>query len=189
MRMVVGWFAIAAAILTVMGAVTLVAFFQTGSPVLGTVNDLTTIALACATIPIALELHGLASRTSAPVATAALVVDVVGVALAAVFSALLVARVMSFERTLAQITIGNGLIGVWVAITAALLFFGAAVPPLVGRLGVAGGAGLAVASMAFPLLGREHRLVAGAGALAVLGLVPFYAWIGVLMLQRSLGAA
>ncbi len=108
-----GWAAIAAAILTVTGAVTLVAFFATGRAILGTLNDVATILMAVATMPVALALQPIASETSGALATLAVAVDVIGVVLAAGFSALLVARVRSFEATLMPITIGNGLIGVW----------------------------------------------------------------------------
>lgn len=57
-----------------------------------------------------------------------------------------------------------------------------------GWLGVAGGAGLVVASMGFSLLGREHPVIAAGGLLAVIGLVGFYVWAGVLLLQSRLAA-
>ena len=44
--MLAGWSAIAAAILTVTGLITLLAFFGTGSALLGALNDLNTIVMA-----------------------------------------------------------------------------------------------------------------------------------------------
>jgi hypothetical protein len=41
--------------------------------------------------------------------------------------------------------------------------------------------------MGFPLLGREHLVIAVAGLVALIGLVGFYAWAGVLLLQARLG--
>ena len=95
---------------------------------------------------------------------------------------------MTFDATLAPITVGNGLIGVWLLMTAALVLAASAVPSALGWLGIAGGAGLALASMGFPLLGREHPVIAVAGLVALIGLVGFYAWAGVLLLQARLGA-
>jgi hypothetical protein len=183
-----GWFAIAAALLTITGLVTLLAFFGTGSSALGLANDLNTIAMALVTVPVALTLHAVASRSSAPLASVAVGADFVGVALAAGFSGLLVLRVMSFDDTLIPITIGNGLIGVWLLITAALLLASAAIPAALGWLGIIGGAGLAISAMAFPILGREHPVIAGAGLAALIGLVGFYAWVGMLMLRDGLSA-
>jgi hypothetical protein len=111
-----------------------------------------------------------------------------GVLLAIGLSALLVAHVTSFNATLVRITIGNGLIGIWLLMTAALLLSTSAVPAPPGWLGVAGGAGLVVASMGFPLLGREHPAIAVGGLIALIGLVGFYAWAGLLMIQARLGS-
>ncbi len=187
-RMLAGWSAIAAAILTVTGLITILAFFGTRSALLGALNDLNTILMAIASVPVALALHSVASRSSGFLATAAVAADLLGVLLAAGFSALLVTRVMTFEATLTLVTIGNGLIGVWLLMTAALLLAAAAVPAALGWLGIAGGAGLAITSMAFPLLGREHPVIALAGLAALIGLVGFYAWSGVLLLQARIDA-
>jgi hypothetical protein len=184
--MLAGWSAIAAAILTVTGLITL-AFFGTGSALLGALNDLNTIVMAVATVPVALALYPVASRTSGSLATIALAADLIGVVLAAGFSALLVVGVMTFAATLLPITAGNGLIGVWLLMTAALALAASAVPSPLGWLGIAGGTGLALASMGFPLLGREHLVIAVAGLVALIGLVGFYAWAGVLLLQARLG--
>jgi hypothetical protein len=186
--MIAGWCAIAAAVLTVTGLVTLLAFFGTGSSLLGALNDLNTIAAALATVPVALALHPAAGRASPTLATVAVGVDLVGVLLAAGFSALLVARVLSFEATLTFITVGNGLIGLWLLLTATLLLAAAVLPSPLGWLGMAGGAGLATAALGFPLFGREHPLIALAGLVALVGLVGFYAWTGTLMLQGRLAS-
>jgi hypothetical protein len=84
--------------------------------------------------------------------------------------------------------VGNGLIGIWLLITAALLLAASAVPSAHGWLGIAGGVGLALASMGFPVLGREHPVIAVAGLVALIGLVGFYAWAGVLLLKSRLGS-
>lgn len=186
--MLAGWSAIAAAILTVTGLITLLAFFSTGSALLGALNDLNVIGMAVVTVPVALALYPVAARISDSLANIALGADLIGVALAGGFSALLVAGVMTFDTTLLPITVGNGLIGVWLCITAALVLAAAALPSALGWLGIAGGAGLAVTSLAFPLLGREHPVIAVAGLVALVGLVGFYAWAGVLWLQGRIDA-
>jgi hypothetical protein len=121
-------------------------------------------------------------------ATTALGADLIGVVLAAGFSTLLLAQIMSFDGTLLLITVGNGLIGAWLLTTAALLLASSALPAPLGWLGVAGGAGLVVASIGFPLLGREHPIIAVGGLVALIGLVGFYIWAGVLLLQSRLAA-
>lgn len=146
------------------------------------------MVMALVTIPVALALYPIASRSSGSLASVALAADLVGVVLAAGFSALLVARVMTFDATLPLITVGNGLIGLWLLTTAALVLAASAVPSALGWLGIAGGSGLGLASMGFPLLGREHPVIAVAGLVALIGLVGFYAWAGVLLLQGRLAA-
>lgn len=187
--MLAGWCAIAAGVLTVTGLITLLAFFGTGSAVLGALNDVNTILMSAVTVPVALALHPVATRASGSLATIALGADLIGVALAAGFSALLLVQVMSFNTTLLPITIGNGLIGVWLLMTAALLLATSALPAPLGWLGVAGGTGLFVASLGFPLLGREHPLIAVGGLVALVGLVGFYIWTGILLHQSRLASA
>ncbi len=58
--MLLGCFAIAAAVLTVTGLITLLAFFTTKIGALGTLNDTNTIAMAVVTVPVALALHPIA---------------------------------------------------------------------------------------------------------------------------------
>jgi hypothetical protein len=43
--------------------------------------------------------------------------------------------------------------------------------------------------MGFPLLGREHPIIAAGGLVALIGLVGFYGWAGVLLVQSRLGAS
>jgi hypothetical protein len=186
--MIAGWCALAAAVLTVTGLVTLLAFFGAGSPLLGALNDLNTIAAALVTAPVALALHPAAARASPTLATLAVGVDLVGVLLAAGFSTLLLTRVMSFDAALTFITVGNGLIGVWLLVTAALLLAATPLPTPLGWLGMAGGAGLAIAAIGFPLIGRDHPVIALAGLVALIGLVGFYAWTGILMLRGRLAS-
>ncbi len=102
---------------------------------LGALNDVNTIVMAVATVPVALALSPVASRTSGSLATIALAADLIGVVVAAAFSALLVVRVMTFDATLVLITVGNGLIGVWLLMTAALVLAASAVPSALGWLG------------------------------------------------------
>lgn len=186
MTILAGWAATAAAVLTVIGVVTLVAFFATGSSALGRANDVSSMMGSIATVPIALVRRPLASHASPLLANAAVGVEIIGVALVVLFSTPLILGRMTFEATLVPITLGNALVGVWVLVTAALLLTGGIVTVGLGLLGVAGGLGLTVAAGAFPALGREHPVVAVAGLVAVVGLVGFYAWAGQLLLRQEL---
>jgi hypothetical protein len=62
--------ALAAAGLTVVGFVTIVAFFSTTIPILGTINDWVALHLAPATVPVALALRPAAAAGSPVIETA-----------------------------------------------------------------------------------------------------------------------
>jgi hypothetical protein len=127
-----GWSAVAAALLTVASFLMLMAYVVTGSP-LTALSDLTgSIAATLVTVPVALALFPVASRTSRSLATIALAADLIGVVLTAGFAALMVLEVMTFEATLLPITVGHAMIGVWLAMTAALVLAAAAVPSALG---------------------------------------------------------
>lgn len=181
--MLAGWSAIAVAVLTVTGLVTLLAYFGTGSTTFGTLNELNNILMAAATVPVAVALHSGAARVSTRLAGAALAADFVGVGLVVVASALVVTRLVAFETALPVLTAGNLLIGGWLLLTAVLLLGESIVPASLGWLGIAGGAGLILAAGIFPMLGHEHAASSAAGLVALIGLVGFFAWTGVLLLR------
>jgi hypothetical protein len=184
--MLAGWAAIAVAVLTVTGLVTLFAFFGTGARALGVLNDVNTILMAAATVPVALALRPIAARAAGGLAWAAVGVDLIGVVLAAGVSLLMLAHVWTADTALLVISVGNGLIGVWLLLTSALLVVASAVPGGLGWLGIAGGAGLAVTALAFPLLGGDHPVIGVGGVVALVGLVGFFGWVGTLLLSERL---
>jgi hypothetical protein len=181
-----GWAALAVAVLTVTRLVTLLAFFATGAPLLGALNDVNTILMAGATVPVALALRPVAARAVEPLATLAVGICLVGVLLAAGVSALMLAHVWTADTALTVTSVGNGLIGVWLLLTAGLLLAASATPVGLGWLGVAGGAGLAVSTLAFPLLSGDHPVIVLAGLVALVGLVGFFGWAGALLLNARL---
>ena len=102
--------ALAAAGLTVGATISLGVFFAAGEP-WGSINDSLSVALAWATVPIAVRLARRYPR-SAPLSLGA-ACNVVGVAITTVFNALLISRRMSFEESLMPIMGGQALIGAW----------------------------------------------------------------------------
>ena len=66
-EIVAGWSALVAAIATVIGAVTLVLFFARGEP-WGRLNDVSSVVLMLAMIPVALVVGTLESETASTVA-------------------------------------------------------------------------------------------------------------------------
>jgi hypothetical protein len=103
--------ALVAAVATVVGAVTLILFFAKGGR-WGLINDIASIVLMVATIPVALAIPGTAhTRILWPEMIVA--IGVVGMLGASVSQALLIARRFSYERLLPW-TLGFGaVVGVW----------------------------------------------------------------------------
>ena len=164
----------AAAVLTVGGAVSLGVFFTVGQP-WGTINDWTSILLAGATVPIALELARRNPR-SAPLVLGA-GVDLVGVVVSTAFTSLLISGLMSFEDTLSGVLGGQALMGCW------LLLVGLAAwsDPASRRqatLALTGGAGLVATAAGVQTGGMESPIAAIGFVTAVIGTAGFYALLG-----------
>ncbi|HEY6570718.1 MAG TPA: hypothetical protein VIZ22_10525 [Candidatus Limnocylindrales bacterium] len=161
----------AAAGLTIGAAIALGVFFAAGEP-WGTINDSLSIALAWATVPIAVQL----TRREPPSRALSLgaACDVVGVAVITVFTTLLISRRMTFEESLMPIMSGQSLIGTWLILVGLSAWPDrrsrrAAASALLGGAGlVATNAGLATGGMGSP--------VALAGFVAgLIGTTAFYA--------------
>lgn len=161
----------AAAALTIGSVVTLGIFYQVGQP-WGTLNDGITIALAVATVPIAV---GLAQhrRLSALLALGA-VADVAGAITTIGFTVLLIAGAMTFEASLPFVLTGQGLIGCWLVLVGIVSWSAPGTRP-VAAFGVAGGVGLVMSVLGFAIGGIEHPLTIIGGVFGLLGTVGFYA--------------
>lgn len=164
----------AAAALTVGGAVTLGVFFAAGEP-WGTINDGLSIALAGATLPLAI---GLARRNprSMPLVTGA-GLDIAGVAVATAFTSLLIARRMTFEESLNGVMAGQALIGGWLVLAGLAAWSEPGSRP-VAALGVAGGAGLLAMAGGIATGGMTSPLAPFGFVAGLVDSVGFYALMG-----------
>jgi hypothetical protein len=166
--------ALAAAGLTVGGAVTLSVFFAAGQP-WGSINDATSIALAGTTVPIAVGLARRNPRAMSLALGAAL--DLVGVGVTAVFTSLLIAGRMTFEDSLPFILTGQALIGAWMITTGAAAWSAPGSRRL-AAFGIAGGVGLVATVGGFALGGISHPLMLGGFVAGLIGTFGFYALLG-----------
>ena len=160
----------AAAALTIGSALALAVFFAAGEP-WGSINDSLSIALAWATLPIAVQLARRNPRST--VLTLGAACDAVGIGVTTVFTALLISRRMSFDESLMAIMSGQALIGSWLILAG----FGAWPDRRSRRaaaFGIAGGAGI-VATTAGLATGGMGSPVALAGFVAgLIGTIGFY---------------
>jgi hypothetical protein len=160
--------------LTLGGAVSLGAYFAVGEP-WGTINDGLSIALAVATLPIAISLARRNPHSAGLVVGAGL--DAIGVAVTTAFTSLLVARRLTFEGSLSGILSGQALIGCW------LILVGAAAwsDPSSRRLAafaVAGGAGLVTGAVGVGSGGMDSPVASVGFVSALIGTIGFYSLMG-----------
>ena len=175
---VAGPAALVAAVATVVGAVTLGLFFTKGQP-WGTINDVSSIVLMLAMIPVAL---GIASNSSwySPWAAGIAAVGVVGMLGASVSQGLLVGGRATYEQLLPW-TLGFGaVVGVWYI----LLGLAGVTSPFWRRVGLDA---LAIASgVSFIALGygflrgnERHPLSIVGGTVLLVASTWFLVWVGV----------
>jgi hypothetical protein len=180
----VGWSALIAAVATVIGAVFLVLFFAKGQP-WGTLNDVASVVLMLATIPVAVALGRLGEGSFGGLAWLVTAVGVIGMAGAALAQTLLVARVYPYEQLLGW-TLGCGaLVGVWYVLVGLLgvEFVGSRnYPPLLIALAIASGIGFIAIGYGFWRDNERHPLSIVGGLVLLVSSTAFLGWFAFLTL-------
>jgi hypothetical protein len=164
----------AAAGLTVGAVVTLGVFFAAGEP-WGTINDGLTIALAGATVPIAIDLARRNPRSAVLIGGAGL--DVLGVTVTTAFTALLIARRMTFAESLPGVLAGQALIGGWLILVGVAAWSDPGSRRL-AAVGVTGGAGLVATAVGIATGGMESPLAFAGFVAGLVGTLGFYSLLG-----------
>ena len=176
-----GQSALVAAFATVVGAAALVLFFAKGQP-WGTINDVSSIVLMLATIPVALaiRLQGRWGFHDWEAGIAA--VGIVGMVGASATQALLIARRFSYERLLPW-TLGFGaVVGVWYVLAGASgigssLFVDAG-PITLEALAIASGISFIALGYGFMRGNERHPLSVIGGIVLVVTSTWFLTWVG-----------
>ncbi len=170
-----------AAGLTIGGAASLATFFAAGQP-WGTINDLSAIALAASTVPIAV---GLARRNPRSMALRLGVgFDAIGAITTSAYTALLIARRMTFDESLLGVVGGQALIGCWLVLIGLAAWPDPAARRLAG-LAITGGMGLLATAAGIATGGMESPLAYVGFAAAFIGTLGSYALLG----RRSVARA
>jgi hypothetical protein len=180
-----GWSALIAAAATVVGMVTLMVFFARGGR-WGLANDVASIVLMLATIPVAVVVAQIEDEPPLPGIVVALagLVGILGMLGATVSQGLLVARVRSYEQLLPW-TLGAGaIVGVWY-VAAGALGFGSLGPPL-AILMLASGFGFIAVGYGFARGGQRHPLAAIGGVVLFLASTTFLVWLGFRLVNGDL---
>ncbi|MBI2780362.1 MAG: hypothetical protein HYX55_01030 [Chloroflexi bacterium] len=176
--------ALVAAAATVVGAVLLGLFFAKGQP-WGTLNDVASIVLMLAMIPVLAFFATFTEPYLAPgVALAVAVIGVLGVVGAGVAQGLLVARIRTYEQLLPW-TLGFGaVVGAWyvlIGITGRL----SGVPDVMAILAVAAGAGYVAIGYGFWRGNQRHPLSIVGGLLLLVASTIFLGWLGVALVAAA----
>lgn len=167
--------ALVAAVATVVGAVLLGLFFTKGEP-WGTLNDIASIVLMLAMLPVVLAVAVLQSATF-PAAVLVAAVGFAGAIVAGAAQAVLVARWRTYEQLLPW-TLGFGaVLGLWY-IGVGLL--GLPIPDAGTLALLAGASGVGYLATAFGFWrgGQRHPLSAVGGTLLLVASTVFLVWLG-----------
>ena len=173
---VAGWSALIAAVATVVGAVTLMVFFARGG-LWGLANDIASIVLMLATIPVAIAIAVIEAEQFASYAVLAAAIGVAGMLIAMTAQVLLVARVRSFERLLPWTLGGGAIVGVWYVL-AGLLALPRGLPAAMAWLMIASGIGFIAIGYGFARGGQRHPLAAIGGGVLFFASLAFLTWLG-----------
>jgi len=187
----VGLSALVAALATVVGAVLLGLFFAKGQP-WGTLNDIASIVLMLATMPVAVALGMLGAGAYGGLAWLVTAIGLAGMAGAAIAQSLLVARVRTYEQLLPW-TLGSGaVVGVWYVLVGLLgLDFVNTrhYPGLLIALAIASGVGYIAIGYGFWRGNQRHPLSIVGGLALLVASTAFLGWIGFLTFLSGPAAA
>lgn len=180
-----GWSAYLSAAATIIGFVTLIVFFSVGEP-FGTINDISSVILALALLPLALALYLLQLRGAPVLSLIALIAGICAMLTASILQILLVLRVVKFELTLVAVLAAFGVVGVWLLLNSSLALTNKTLPSGLAGVGVIAAVGYLLVILGFLLGGQQHPLTAVGGLTAVIGYPIWAIWIGVLVLSGRL---
>lgn len=180
----VGWSALVAAVATVLGAIFLGLFFAKGQP-WGTLNDIASVVLMVATIPVAVAIGLLGTDAFGTLAWVVTAIGIVGMLGAALAQALLVARVRTYQQLLPW-TLGSGaVVGIWYLLIG-LLGLGfvttRSFPVAIMLLAIASGIGFVAVGYGFWRGNERHPLSIVGGLVLLVSSTAFFGWIAVLTL-------
>ncbi len=173
-----------AAVMTVVGMVTLLSFFSRGGR-WGTYNDASSVGLMLALIPVALILAVIELEV---VTTIALVVAVIGIGAMltlAVLQALLVIGRVTYEQTKMAVLGVGAVVGVWYLLTA-IVTGSTAIPDGIRLASAVAGLGFISVGYGFARGGERHPAAAVGGITLFVASLVFQAWLGWLLISGGL---
>lgn len=173
-----------AAVMTVVGMVTLLLFFSRGGQ-WGMLNDASSVVLMLALIPVALVLAVIELEV---VTTTALVVAAIGIIAmlaVALLQALLVVRRVTYEQTKLPVLGGTAVVGLWYLLTA-LVTGGTQIGDGVRVASAAAGVGFVAVGYGFATGGERHPAAGVGGLVAFVSSLALQLYLGSALLSKDL---
>jgi len=182
---IAGWSALLAAVATVVGAVFLVLFFSRGG-IWGLLNDVASIVLMLATIPVALVIASFEDEPPLPslFAWISAVIGIAGMVIAALAQALLVGRIRTYRELLRWTLGGGAIVGVWYVLIGSFGFRAVGGP--LAPLAIVSGLGFIAIGYGFAVGNERHPLSVGGGIVLFVASTAFLAWIGLRLISGDL---
>jgi hypothetical protein len=171
-----GLSALLAAVATVVGAVTLILFFSRGQP-WGTINDVSSVVLMLAMIPVALVVAAFESERVPTVALVVAAIGIAGMVAAAALQSLLVAGRVTYEGSVAGVLGAGAVVGVWYLLSG-LLATGSALEGLLAWLAIASGVAFIAIAIGFRIGNERHPLAIVGGLVLLVASTAFLSILG-----------
>ena len=180
-----GWSAYLSAAATIIGFITLILFFSVGQP-FGTINDISSIFIALATLPILFALYQLHRAVAPTVSLGALIIGIVSSLIAVLLQTLFVFKVIPGSPSGEIVTVAFGVFGISLALFNYLAYSNKSFSPKLAIWGIAAGAGYALVALGFLLGGQDHPLTYLGGLFAIFAYPAWAIWFGRLILSGKI---
>lgn len=179
-----GWSAYLSAIATILGFVTIIAFFMVGAP-FGKINDVISVIGSLVIIPILLALHHL-HRSHVPAASlGALLIGMIAMLVAATLQTLLVFKAITYEQTAVTVPSAYGVVGLSLITYNYLAYANETLPRKLAGWGIVAGFGYVLVIMGFILGGQNHPLTYIGGLASVIAYSVWAIWLGRVFLKSN----
>jgi len=176
LEQVAGWSALVAAVATVVGAITLMVFFARGNP-WGTWNDIASVVLMLATIPVAVVIAAIEAERFTTGALAVAAIGIVAMLAAAALQAALVLRIRTYEQVTRRVLLAGGFVGLWYLLAGVLALPGG-LDPWFAWLALSSGVGFIAVGYGFAVGGQRHPLAAIGGLVLLVASTAFLGGLG-----------
>jgi hypothetical protein len=146
---IIGWLAIGAGIVGLLGFISIALFFSVGQP-FGSINDACIGIAAVLSVVLAYMLHPRLHAQSLPFSTIALVAATLGSILVLIGSALALSGAKGWFLSGHYMAAGNALIGLWLVVVCGFAMKGGSLPRGICILGIVVGSIMALGVVTFP---------------------------------------